>query len=338
MKTQNNKKHLTFFLYLLLLLFQSTLPANIDHHTALCQTFNTWDPDFQTILEADPEQIIDLEYESKQFIPPVYVSATLDFLITPEVYLKLIDKDLNDNFLKSFGFQIIKEDETRVLAHPEIPGYLIKISLVQSRPFYLDGLFKGVNLNKIRYVKYTNLLRAVGRKFFQSRLNDFDSFMSLPKEYLYESPHSSASEHLHHRFFAISEKINVYTQEESIQIIQGMQENKQREIARKTVDFIKRTGMLDAHPTNFLLERNEMKFYAIDTEPLGLMIEQSDSLNGLLRFNECVLLGLIYYRDRCCLPAYKSTPMAEEAEAAIVAHLEQFPEITCIQRAKPERL
>ncbi|MBA3238748.1 MAG: hypothetical protein H0T62_10450 [Parachlamydiaceae bacterium] len=123
MKSQNNKKYLAFFLYLLpllsiLLQFQFTevfaVSAKIYNHTALCQTFKTWDPDFQTILEANSEQIIDLSNEFKQFIPPEEVKSTLDTLITPEVYSKLINNDLNNDFLKNMGFQIFKEDETRL--------------------------------------------------------------------------------------------------------------------------------------------------------------------------------------------------------------------------------
>lgn len=333
MNTKINKKYLVC-LVCLFSLFSAcfVLSASIAEHNIESQSFKIWDPEFQTIVEADPEQIVDLQDEAKQFVPPLDVIAALDSIITPEVYLKLIDKGQNSDFLKSKGFQVIKEDETRVLIHSEIPSYLIKISLEQARPFYLDGLFKGETLKKIRYVKHTNLLRAIGRKFFQSRITGIDSLYSLPEEYLYESPHSSLKEDLHHRYFAISEMIDVHPQMETNLIVQRMHETKQREIARKTVEFIKRTGMVDAHPSNFLLERSEEKFYAIDTEPLGLMIEKSDSSINLLRFRECVFLGLIYYRDRCCLSAYNSTPMAQEVESAILAHLEEFPEINCVQR------
>lgn len=321
MNIQRNK----YFLFLLFLIFLFST-------VILFSSFKIWDPEFETIIEADSKQVIDFDDGSNQFVPPLNVVAILDRLITQEVYLKLVDEKQDHDFLQIRGFQIIKEDETRVLAHSKIPGFLIKISLKQARPFYLDGLFKGETLNKVRYVKYTNLLRAFGRKFFQSKLVGTDSFFSLPGEYLYKSPHSILRDDLHHRFFAISEKINVHSQKETILIIQKMNESQQREVARKTIEFIKRTGMVDAHPSNFLLEKGSEKFYAIDMEPLGLMIEKSDSLSNLLRFKECVLLGLIYYRDRCCLSDYNSIPMAEEVELAILDYLAEFPEINCIQR------
>lgn len=287
-------------------------------------SWTIWDPTFERAKEASEDQIFDLERQAKDYALPLEIIEKLNELITTEVQKKLARTTIDNDFLKREGFKVMSTGGTHILQHEALPKYLIKVSRNERRIYNIDGHYKG----QTRTIKHMNLLRAPGRERFASE----DPFFVLPEEHIYQNSHATDEAPLHHRFYAVSVMQDVYTPEESLHKVNSMSKEKQIATAKKIIQFIKHTGLVDIHKGNFLYSKKEDHFVVTDLEPLGVMIERHDSADSLLTFEQRVLLGLLYFRDAYCLSEAKNSIMAKEADNALEDYLNEHKEIVCINQ------
>lgn len=289
------------------------------------ECFVTWDPRFETVSDVYDDQFVDIEQEAARYRPPEEVAKVIDDLIDKTIHRQLVSDRFDESFFLRRGFSVLTTEGTHILKHRDLPGYLIKVSRNEERPYFLDGDY---DQTKVRTIKHMNLLRAPGRQYYYEHMNASDDrFYHLPDEYLYKSPHARRSDPLHHRFYAISAMSDAYSPQESIQQINQMDEEGQRQIAKNKIAFIERTGLVDVHTGNFLLRKDGQGFDVIDLEPLGVMVEKEDTSNNLLTHEQQVALGLLYFRNVYCLQEAQNSVMAEEAGLALEDYLEAHPDL-----------
>lgn len=282
-----------------------------------------WEPEHMVL--ADPSnRMIDVEESAARNPVPEGVRLMLDRVITPEIHARMASGDFNPEFYQARGFTVYKAGGTLVLEHRDLPDYLIKTARA-SRSFSSGTI--PARMEKVE-IAYTNLLRAEGRAYFAERADD--PLFSFPEEYLYESPCVDPADPmaaLHTRFFAISQKVDVYSSKESIDLVKNLDCNKQLELAKRVCALIKRTGLTDMHRGNLLLVRDlhDWTFSVIDTEPLGLYIEKDDDPRSLASKKERVLSGLINFRDLYCR-ANGLTEMAHYVDREIEDFVRMHPE------------
>lgn len=280
-----------------------------------------------------PSQVINIEKSFLANRVSEKVKRRLDHLITRRVYQKLIAPNHFDKrFFVKKGFTIVKGGRSnRVLEHPSVPNYLIKICVRSSRSIPIKGKDHPREKNKIWRLKHTNLLRPAGRTYFKTCLIDarVKKWFEFPEEYLYSPIHASRSPSLQKHYFAVSEKKEIYTGEATKAIIESLPEEGQRKVARIWIKFVKKTGFIDMLIPNIVIRKDleKWRFCVVDPEPFGAVIEESDKGRHLISHKYRVLLGLIRFRDEYCLKGNMSLAMKEEAENAIQQYLKDNPDI-----------
>jgi hypothetical protein len=308
-------------------------------------SWTAWDPNLQhrSKKEASPDEIVDIDEAAHTYQVPETVKESLDTLITPEVYKRLLSSDENEFMeLKDLGFKIVKTGKVnRVVCHKSCPEWLIKVGIEAERLLAMEGPVKISQALQQENKKATNawlplrnqnLLRASGRSYFVKQLSGLEpkdqKLFDFAEEYLYECPHAQINAQPHQKYFAISRKKSTFTGKETVEFIRDQEENVQRLIAQKIVKFIKCTRMHDWHRENLLLskEAKSWRFEIIDSEPLGVLIDKEDTGAHLFESDEHVLLGLIAFRDWYCRDN-GLTIMTEEINMAIVTYLNEHPEI-----------
>jgi hypothetical protein len=186
-------------------------------------------------------------------------------------------------------------------------------------------------------LRNTNLLRPVGRAFFAQQIKNLpkeeQKYYELPKEYLYPCPHAHPKSRDRKRFFSISERKRICSEEETLQRIQNADEKTQRLVIAPRLLQLANMRMHDLHRSNVRLscDSSDFKFVLIDTEPIGIIMDKADTTGAHL-FNpaEQVLLGMIKLRDRFCY-SQKLITLTTVVNEAIVDYLNEHPEIS-VQR------
>ncbi|MCC5832438.1 MAG: hypothetical protein JJU12_05275 [Chlamydiales bacterium] len=261
--------------------------------------YTAWGFDHIPLEKIESDRLVNVEESAKKHPPPEGIIANLGNVLSKEVYQKMGEGEFEGNraFYEKHGFRVLKAFDTLVLEHKNLPGYLIKAAMA-SRVFYRN-LVKHPYYEEVP-LQHTNLLRAKGRAHYDGKSTD--TMFTFPKEYLYTYQDPTDKE-LHRRFFAISEKVDVFNPEESIEKVKRLKPNKQIEIAKRVCKFIKKTGFTDMHDGNLLLRKDlqEWTFCLIDLEPLGLFIEANEpNKESLASHEELVFEGLICFRDFYC--------------------------------------
>lgn len=303
--------------------FKSYYSTTYEHY------YTAWEPEHIPVKSSEKRKI-SVEDSAIRHRVPRGLEETLKVLLVP-VYDKMGEGNFEENraFYEAHDFRVLKAGGTLVLEHDSLPGYLIKTTGVKRE--FPRGTIPNCSENPNRTekvpIKHTNLLRAEGRAYYEERSTD--PMFTFPQEYLYEYPHADSESPLHRKFFAISEKVAVYSPKESIGQVRSLNSERQIALARKVCDFIRETGLADMHDGNLLLRKDlaEWTFSLIDLEPLGLYIEQNDENTDSLEIKEMLVLsGLICFRDYYCRKN-ELTEMAHFVDDQIKDYVEQHPKL-----------
>ncbi len=302
------------------------------------QAYPDWEPQLHRLTVSQcPEGGVNLSemVEEIEFQLPKKINSKLDQLITPAIYKKLTQETLSDEEIASLefeGFIFIKKEERLIFYHQELPDYIIKIDVRETRSYPLEATAKQRKTDKVP-IRNTNLLRPVGRRYLAEKLRTLPTktraFFEIPKEYYYASPHGNCADPIYKQYFCVSKRKEIYSSKECFEILHRAGEETQKKLAAIMVQFIKASAIHDWHGSNLTLKRDStrFRFVLIDTELIGTKMDASDKKGAhLFRPAEQVLLGLIIFRDRCCIKK-GLTAMADTVNDAIVDYLNSHPKI-----------
>lgn len=278
----------------------------------------------QPFEEEIPNRKVSIEQSAQVHPVTLRTKEILDSLITPEIHSRIQRGNFQKNFYEQRGFRVLESGGTLVLEHQNLPGYLIKAS----RGFrqFTYGTFPGTN-ERVQ-VNHTNLLRARGRDHYAE--GGIDPFFSLPEELLYKTQHGNPGLG---QYYSISQKMDVFSEKESLDLMRDLSQNEQNQIAAKVCDFIIQKGMTDMHAGN-LLVRSDLRnwtFALIDLEPVGLFIEEADNIASLARKDDWALGGLLLFRDSYCR-RNGFFEMADYVETRIQNYLNEHQDIQIVER------
>lgn len=178
-----------------------------------------------------------------------------------------------------------------------------------SRTHY-DALPGSVNDRKEQnlFTPYDSLIRV----FMNQRLRQVAKQMKLdivvPDEFVvpFENTNSDFSK----SSFIISKKINVLSPEESAKFLYNKRIDEQLEIANSLCNFIIKSGYADASFDNIRFTKDG-KLAIVDTEPLGLIVDQNDpDRKKGYSIEKCARIGLYNLRESEFL--YGLTTFSEE--------------------------
>lgn len=156
------------------------------------------------------------------------------------------------------GFEAIDEGKSRILEHPLLPGYIIKLS--SKTP--LDATYRVLMAKRMSKVKEIDDLSRV----------------LVPAKGLHRLSWANEKESTEKKYIAFAEKIELVPENEQFDEIRKLPEETQREMAVQACKMICGIGYRDAHAGNIRLTRDGRLAF-IDTEPLGMFVEKEGSEN-----------------------------------------------------------
>jgi hypothetical protein len=178
-----------------------------------------------------------------------------------------------------------------VSEHSALPDWVLKTG---AHRVPSDQLVLGP-LNCMNEIAFFHPLESLLRLSMNSRIREMAQSLNIelvvPDEYAvpYRSP---APGDLSRRYFIISRKLDLKSQQETIDHIKNMNREGQVELARKVVKLIERIGFADAHFDNFRITK-EGKLALVDTESSGLLTLKGDALRPRGHsIEKCARIGL----------------------------------------------
>ncbi|HEV8052256.1 MAG TPA: hypothetical protein VGP47_07165 [Parachlamydiaceae bacterium] len=238
------------------------------------------------------EQLVDLENEAHKYSFRPSEKSVVDVLdkLDKESHKALTSWQYN-SVLYERGFKVLSNGWGKVYEHPDLDGWLIKACDSSRKSSFVDG--DGGQCNSLQF---NNLHRVIMAEKMREEIAIHHWNIDIPEKRLYRCNHAADSESLHTKYYVLSKKIDILSPEETIEEISFHTIREQRRIAKQICDLIKRTGFTDAHSGNIVALKNnsgELKLAIIDTEPIGLMKDISDTSKDSPRnFKCCVLTGL----------------------------------------------
>lgn len=168
----------------------------------------------------------------------MFADAVQTEVSTPKKYIDCVRsagfQTLSGSNLSNVSYKIISQDQ--------LPKVILKFSLT-----YEGCMTRVVMANRIRALKIPGVLVPEKRV--------------IEKEVL-----GSDCSSVVHIFFAVCQKMDVLSREETIAKITTMNEREQIEIARKICKVMEKTGLHDCHFDNIRLDNNNNLVF-LDTEP-----------------------------------------------------------------------
>jgi hypothetical protein len=249
-------------------------------------------------LPNDVEQNVNLEALADKFAfksEEQSVVQKLNTLIDSQAHQELTG--YNTEHLHKKGFKILASGYGKVWEHPDLDGWLIKASSSPDKLTWVNG-----DGGRCRYSQYNNLHRVLLADLMRQEIAKNHWDILIPEKRLYRSPYAQNSDTPHKKYYALSKKLNILSVEETLKRIGQQPASVQRKAAIQICDLIKRTGFTDANGSNITALKNPssqsaLSLAIIDTEPLGLMKETSDSDGSCNSFKCCVLTGLSKFAE-----------------------------------------
>ena len=126
-----------------------------------------------------------------------------------------------------------------------------------------------------------NVLRVFFNDYLSQIVEKKKLNISLPKEYLVIKPDvENKSKYSYEDFYVISEKLDLKNFMENIEYINGLSEERKKEVATDICNFIWYTGFEDAHFNNLMFTKDGKNLTCIDNEPLRLMLLKGINRDG----------------------------------------------------------
>lgn len=227
-------------------------------------------------------------------------SAVREAFSSPLSYSREEIEKKNSIFTKA-GFQLLGSKSFSsgeeipyysVLTHPDLPEWVLKSGGARAPA---DAPMKGPSNDyneTTHYTQFESLLRLPMNERIRQVAQEEKIPVIVPKEYLVEHPGNEDKE-LTHRYFVISERIDVLSVDETIQAIHAMSSKEQIELANKISTLIEKIGYCDASFDNIRLSKKGHQIVFLDTEPGGLY------QNGERGYSieKCARIGLYRLRE-----------------------------------------
>ena len=126
-----------------------------------------------------------------------------------------------------------------------------------------------------------NVLRVFFNDYLSQIVEKKKLNISLPKEYLVIKPDvENKSKYSYEDFYVISEKLDLKNFMENIEYINGLSEERKKEVATDICNFIWYTGFQDTHFNNLIFTKDGKTLKSIDHEPLSLMFLKGINRDG----------------------------------------------------------
>lgn len=209
----------------------------------------------------------------------------------------------NNDILEKNKFHILKERRVdddgpivkiyMISEHPELPGWIVKGGGKQNE------MVLGIQNDRGEISipsKFENLLRVVMNQRMREIIQKNGLDIIIPQEYAIPYRNPSNTEDVSQNYFILSQKLNILSIDDTIDLLHAKSKQKQVQIAKKICEFIQKTGFTDANFCNIRMTIDG-KFAVIDTEPSGLLKDISERDKTGDSVEKCTRLGLCHLRD-----------------------------------------
>ncbi|MGD2168755.1 MAG: hypothetical protein PVI40_00765 [Chlamydiota bacterium] len=200
-----------------------------------------------------------------------------------------------------------------VIEHNDLPGWVIKSGANRvPENFHLSGPLNNRH-EKASYTKEESILRLeLAKRITQvAQKNGLD--IIVPKKKLVKYANSENPSDPCRTYCVLSQKVNILTLAETVQVIKSMTATQQIETAQKICSIIKKIGFVDASFSNIRLTPDG-KIAFIDTEPSGLLVAQKPGLWNRLfppkgsSVEKCARIGLYSLLHQTSRAALRTGP------------------------------
>lgn len=158
-----------------------------------------------------------------------------------------------------------------VIEHDELQGWIIKSGATRvQRGQLIIGPANDKN-EMAFFTEEESLLRLEMANRIQKIAKEANIDVVLPKKKLVAYANMNGGTEPNKKYFVVCEKINILSVKDTVQAIKNMDEEHQREIAKKISIIVQNVGLADASFDNIRLTPDG-KLAFIDTEPTGLMV------------------------------------------------------------------
>ncbi len=181
-----------------------------------------------------------------------------------------------------------------VVEHNDLPGWIIKAGGTRVKN---DDFIAGPmnNRNEIGFfTEEDGLLRIAMAKRMRETAAKINFELIIPEKKFVSYKNSETITNPMEKYCVVCEKLDLYSQEETIEEFKKMTPDVQRETAKKICQFIKESGFTDASLHNIRLTKEGKKFAIVDTEPSGLLVSNQISSRGKhpSSVEKCARIGL----------------------------------------------
>lgn len=238
----------------------------------------------------------------------ISIPEVQEILSSPLTY-NIDDIMENNEVLTEHGFNLLSHKPYRkggklhdipfysVIEHDDLAGWIIKSGAQRTpKDKFLIGpsndLHEMAFFNKDDSILRIEMAQRIARVAKEANIE-----VVIPKKKLV--PYANAKEitDINKKYCILCERIDVLSPSETIETIQNMDKEHQREVAQKISTIIQKTGYLDASFDNIRLNP-EGKLAFIDTEPAGLMTAKKPGLWNMFfgergaSVEKCARIGL----------------------------------------------
>lgn len=183
-----------------------------------------------------------------------------------------------------------------VIEHDELRGWIIKSG---ANRVPTDQIMIGPANDKNEMAFFTEeegLLRIEMAKRIAQIARESNIEVVIPKKKLVTYANLDGVTEATKKYCVVCEKIEILSVGETVEAIRAMDQEKQREIAKKITTIVQKVGLVDASFDNIRLTPDG-KIAIIDTEPAGLMIAKKPGLWNRLfargaSVEKCARIGL----------------------------------------------
>lgn len=211
----------------------------------------------------------------------------------------------NNKILELQGFKIlsIKPIDREiipfysVIEHDTLPGWILKSGAIRaSKDLVIQARTNDKN-EKAFFTQEESLLRIEMANRIAKVAREAGIDIVVPKKRLVSYANLDGVTEVTKKYCVICEKIDVLNFEDTVQTITNMNEECQREVAKKISIIVQKAGLVDASFHNISLTSSRHLAF-VDTEPAGLMVAKKPGLYNRIfsvkgaSVEKCARIGL----------------------------------------------
>lgn len=200
-------------------------------------------------------------------------------LSEPLTYDLAVEVPKRNAILQRHGFTLLSSKSNSqnrpvpfysVVEHSELPDFIIKSGATRiPEGSFMRGPLNDRNEMAI-FTAEESLFRIEMANRIQRVAQEAGIDVVLPRKKLVAYANSEGITEPNKKYCVVCEKINILSVQDTVQAIKSMNQQKQKEIARKISTIVERAGLVDASFDNIRFTPDG-KLAFIDTEPAGLM-------------------------------------------------------------------